>query len=45
MHVSQDIIDRVRFPVLGWVYTLCPKRIRCRKMLPFYLNYHGLVGE
>lgn len=45
MTTFQEIIDRVRFPLLGWFYRFSPDRIRCRKMLPFYLNYHELVRE
>ena len=41
----QAIIDRIRFPLIGWFYALNPGRIGSRKVLPFYLNHHRLQGE
>lgn len=41
----QAIIDRIRFPCIGWFYALNPGRIGSRKVLPFYLNQHRLLGE
>jgi len=41
----QAIIDRIRFPLIGWCYALNPSRVGSRKVLPFYLNHHRLLGD
>jgi len=43
--LMQTLIDRLRFPVLGAAYALRGGSLRSRKILPFYLNVHGLLGE
>ena len=43
--LMQRLIDQLRFPVLGAWYALRRGNLRSRKILPFYLNAHGLLGE
>lgn len=40
----QRVIDRVRFPVLGYFYATGFTPLRSRSMLPFFLNCAGLTG-
>jgi hypothetical protein len=41
----QGIIDRIRFPVIGWVHRIRPQKIRSRTTLPFVLNRRRLLGR
>ena len=41
----QDCLDRLRYPLIGFFHRLYPRRIGTRKLLPFYLNHHHLLGE
>lgn len=41
----QRVLDRIRFPVIGLMHCLAPGWLPSRKILPFYLNRRGLVGE
>ncbi len=43
--MMQQVIDRIRFPVLGCFYAGGVAPLRSRSMLPFYLNCAGLVGQ
>lgn len=43
--LTQRILDRLRFPLLGLLYRVHPKHLRSRSILPFYLNRMGLIGK
>ena len=43
--LNQKIIDRLRFPLLGYAHTLFPEiKLRSRSILPFYLNRKKITG-
>ena len=44
MSAAQRALDRIRYPLIGYFYSLFPGRISTRKILPFYLNKHRLLG-